>query len=269
MRVPAPVWNQNVPSSQVAPTPVTWGLPSGLIVVSQQVCRSGPPEPGRLGDALVEPPRDPVPVNERQVVEVGEVLGLHVLSTFSSRMRARLLRSVALSGHAELPTVPWKHRGFPRAKASLRTAATVDCPEGQPTSSRRAPSGAGVDAHVEERPQPPVAVGGAGRHDAFDRAPDHRRGAPHGEDLRRDRAAYVEAFGPGDGRGHLVQRRAGPHDRSRPAPARTRCTAARPGSGRRRAPAACGRVRRGSCSRRPPRRVGRRSARPRAGPRRP
>ena len=29
-----------------APTPVTWGLPSRLIVANQQVCRSGPPVPG-------------------------------------------------------------------------------------------------------------------------------------------------------------------------------------------------------------------------------
>src|ERR1700743_2229678 len=36
-RVPAPVWNQNVPSSHMAPTGVTWGLPSSLTVVSQVV----------------------------------------------------------------------------------------------------------------------------------------------------------------------------------------------------------------------------------------
>ena len=45
-RVCSPVSNQNVPSTHNAPTPVTWGLPSGLRVANQQVCRSGPPDPG-------------------------------------------------------------------------------------------------------------------------------------------------------------------------------------------------------------------------------
>src|SRR5580658_2291489 len=36
-RVPAPVWNQNVPSSHSAPTAVTCGLPSSLTVDSQVV----------------------------------------------------------------------------------------------------------------------------------------------------------------------------------------------------------------------------------------
>src|SRR5205085_9232761 len=36
-RVPAPVWNQNVPSTQRAPTAVTCGLPSALTVDSQVV----------------------------------------------------------------------------------------------------------------------------------------------------------------------------------------------------------------------------------------
>src|SRR5258707_8373894 len=36
-RVPAPVWNQNVPSSHRAPTAVTCGLPSSLMVDSQVV----------------------------------------------------------------------------------------------------------------------------------------------------------------------------------------------------------------------------------------
>src|SRR5579859_7326934 len=36
-RVPAPVWNQNVPSSHRAPTAVTCGLPSSLTVDSQVV----------------------------------------------------------------------------------------------------------------------------------------------------------------------------------------------------------------------------------------
>src|SRR3954452_6879914 len=43
-RVPAPVWNQNVPSSHSAPTAVTCGLPSSLTVDSQVVralCASG------------------------------------------------------------------------------------------------------------------------------------------------------------------------------------------------------------------------------------
>src|SRR3954447_14469170 len=43
-RVPEPVWNQNAPSSQRAPTAVTCGLPSALIVVSHFVralCASG------------------------------------------------------------------------------------------------------------------------------------------------------------------------------------------------------------------------------------
>src|SRR5262249_51676730 len=37
LRVPAPVWNQNVPSSHRAPTAVTCGLPSWLMVDSQVV----------------------------------------------------------------------------------------------------------------------------------------------------------------------------------------------------------------------------------------
>ena len=41
-----PVSNQQEPSAHSAPMPVTCGLPSGLIVASQQVCRSGPPVPG-------------------------------------------------------------------------------------------------------------------------------------------------------------------------------------------------------------------------------
>ena len=43
-RVPVPVWNQNAPSSQIAPTAVTCGLPSPLRVVSHFVralCASG------------------------------------------------------------------------------------------------------------------------------------------------------------------------------------------------------------------------------------
>src|SRR5215472_13036746 len=36
-RVPAPVWNQNVPSSHIAPTAVRCGLPSSLTVDSQVV----------------------------------------------------------------------------------------------------------------------------------------------------------------------------------------------------------------------------------------
>src|SRR2546423_5601541 len=43
-RVPAPVWNQKAPSSQMAPTAVTCGLPSSLTVVSHFVralCASG------------------------------------------------------------------------------------------------------------------------------------------------------------------------------------------------------------------------------------
>src|SRR5207302_11405781 len=37
LRVPAPVWNQNVPSIQRAPTAVTCGLPSSLTVDSHVV----------------------------------------------------------------------------------------------------------------------------------------------------------------------------------------------------------------------------------------
>src|SRR5215472_6848828 len=43
-RVPAPVWNQNAPSSHRAPTAVTCGLPSSLTVDSQvvrELCASG------------------------------------------------------------------------------------------------------------------------------------------------------------------------------------------------------------------------------------
>src|SRR3954454_17757103 len=36
-RVDAPVWNQNVPSTQRAPTAVTWGLPSRLTVANHVV----------------------------------------------------------------------------------------------------------------------------------------------------------------------------------------------------------------------------------------
>jgi hypothetical protein len=49
LRVRLPVSNQKEPSTQRAPSPVTWGLPLALMVVSQQVCRSGPPEPGACG----------------------------------------------------------------------------------------------------------------------------------------------------------------------------------------------------------------------------
>src|SRR5919106_3208655 len=44
LRVPAPVWNQNVPSAQRAATAVTCGLPSSLTVASQvvrELCASG------------------------------------------------------------------------------------------------------------------------------------------------------------------------------------------------------------------------------------
>ena len=44
-RVPAPVWNQNVPSSQRAPTAVTCGLPSSLTVHSHVVRELRRPEP--------------------------------------------------------------------------------------------------------------------------------------------------------------------------------------------------------------------------------
>ena len=46
LRVSRPVSNHQKPSAHSAPMPVTCGLPSGLIVASQQVCRSGPPVPG-------------------------------------------------------------------------------------------------------------------------------------------------------------------------------------------------------------------------------
>lgn len=50
LRVPAPVWNQDVPSSHTAPTAVTCGLPSSLTVQEQapQAARRrlpGPPTP--------------------------------------------------------------------------------------------------------------------------------------------------------------------------------------------------------------------------------
>src|SRR5205809_2421827 len=41
LRVPAPVWNQNVPSTQRAPTAVTCGLPSSLTVDSHVVREFG------------------------------------------------------------------------------------------------------------------------------------------------------------------------------------------------------------------------------------
>jgi len=46
LQVPSPVTNQNAPSVHAAPTRVTCGLPSGLIVASQAVCRLGPPVSG-------------------------------------------------------------------------------------------------------------------------------------------------------------------------------------------------------------------------------
>src|ERR1035438_7809367 len=57
-RVPAPVWNQNVPSSHRAPTAVTCGLPSWLMVDSQVVREftasgAGAGPPSRL------PPKEP------------------------------------------------------------------------------------------------------------------------------------------------------------------------------------------------------------------
>ena len=42
LRVPAPVWNQNVPSTQRAPTAVTCGLPSSLTVASHVVREFAP-----------------------------------------------------------------------------------------------------------------------------------------------------------------------------------------------------------------------------------
>ena len=45
-RVPGPVWNQYVSSTQSAPTAVVCGVPSGSTVVSQDECRLGPPESG-------------------------------------------------------------------------------------------------------------------------------------------------------------------------------------------------------------------------------
>src|SRR5262249_53661326 len=45
-RVPAPVWNQNVPSSQTAPTAVTCGLPSSLTRDSHVVQEFGASDRG-------------------------------------------------------------------------------------------------------------------------------------------------------------------------------------------------------------------------------
>src|SRR5256885_16417556 len=42
LRVSAPVWNQNVPSTQMAPTAVTCGLPSSVRVHSQVVREFAP-----------------------------------------------------------------------------------------------------------------------------------------------------------------------------------------------------------------------------------
>src|SRR5215831_9188351 len=46
LRVPAPVWNQNAPSTQRAPTAVTCGLPSWLTVDSQVVREFAAPGAG-------------------------------------------------------------------------------------------------------------------------------------------------------------------------------------------------------------------------------
>src|SRR2546426_8196707 len=46
LRVRSPVWNHHASSAQRAPTAVTCGDPSALIVVSQQVWRLGPPVSG-------------------------------------------------------------------------------------------------------------------------------------------------------------------------------------------------------------------------------
>src|SRR5262245_55920002 len=46
LRVPAPVWNQNVPSSQRAPTAVMCGLPSSLSVDSHVLREFGASGPG-------------------------------------------------------------------------------------------------------------------------------------------------------------------------------------------------------------------------------
>lgn len=80
LRVPAPVRNQNAPSSQRAPTAVTWGLPSWLIVESQVgagvvgvQCRRRP---------CVERLEDGRPVNEREPVRCTQVGPVHRGSPF-------------------------------------------------------------------------------------------------------------------------------------------------------------------------------------------
>ena len=60
LRVRSPVSNQNEPSAQRAPIPVTCGLPSALIVVNQHVWRLGPPESG----AWVMPLSSPASISE-------------------------------------------------------------------------------------------------------------------------------------------------------------------------------------------------------------
>src|SRR5439155_20701200 len=65
LRERSPVSNQNASSTHTAPTPVTWGLPSGSIVASQHVWRFGPPVPGAWG--ISDPSRDSTRVRSMSV----------------------------------------------------------------------------------------------------------------------------------------------------------------------------------------------------------
>src|SRR6478752_8215138 len=86
LRFRSPDWNQKEPSTNDAPTPVTCGLPSGLIVVSQHVCRFGPPVPGPW--LMPDSSRAWMggPLEWRQVVEVGQVGYVHDRRRYARRV---------------------------------------------------------------------------------------------------------------------------------------------------------------------------------------
>ena len=86
LRVPSPVSNQKVPSTHSAPMPVACGLPSASMVANQHVCRLGLLRTlGRLADALVEAALDPVPVDQRRAVQIGEVVSSMVVRRYAGR----------------------------------------------------------------------------------------------------------------------------------------------------------------------------------------
>ena len=75
LRVVAPVWNQNAPSTQTAPTAVTCGLPSALMVTTRSyACSLHPvpaPNPHRAR-------HNGGPIHRREPVRVSQIDGLHL-----------------------------------------------------------------------------------------------------------------------------------------------------------------------------------------------